>query len=119
MAKKARNRRVDYCVYLVVRFVVALVQMVPPRIAYAVADFLAWLVYKLVRSRREVALENVRAAFPELANDPAGADRLVRKMYRHFLRAAVELMLLPRKLHISKWRKHLVLAHGSLTLPPL
>jgi len=106
-------------VYLVVRFVVALVQMVPPRIAYAVADFLAWLVYKLVRSRREVALENVRAAFPELANDPADADRLVRKMYRHFLRATVELMLLPRKLHISNWRKHLVLAHGSLTLPPL
>ncbi|MCI0700863.1 MAG: lysophospholipid acyltransferase family protein [Planctomycetia bacterium] len=119
MARKARNRTVDYSVYLVVRFIVAVVQMVPPQIAYAVADFLAWLVYKLVRSRREVALENVRAAFPELANEPARADRLVRKMYQHFLRATIELILLPRKLHVTNWRKYLVLEHGSLTLPPL
>jgi KDO2-lipid IV(A) lauroyltransferase len=119
MAKKPRNRTADYATYLAVRVLVALVQMVSPRTAYAVAEFLAWLVYTLVKSRRRIALDNVRAAFPELAANPDAADRLVRAMYRHFLRAAIELLLLPRKLHITNWRKHLVLPQGTRTLPPL
>ena len=119
MAKKPRNRTADYATYLAIRVLVAVVQMVSPRIAYAVADFLAWLMYKLVKSRRQIALENLRAAFPELTANPAGADRLVRRMYRHFLRATIELLLLPRKLHIANWRKHLVLPQGAQTLPPL
>lgn len=119
MAKKPRNRTVDYATYLVVRSIVAVVQMVPPRVAYAVADFLAWLAYTLVKSRRRIALENVQAAFPELAADPVAADQLVRGMFRHFLRVVVELLLLPRKLHVTNWRKHLVLPQGNQTLPPM
>jgi Kdo2-lipid IVA lauroyltransferase/acyltransferase len=119
MAKKVRNRTADYATFLAIRALVAVVQMVSPRAAYAVADALAWLVYKLVKSRRRIALENLQAAFPELTADPAGADRLVRGMYRHFLRAVIELLLLPRKLHVTNWRKHLVLEHGAQTLPVL
>lgn len=119
MAKKARNRAADYAVYLVVRLLVAVVQMAPPRWAYGVANGLAWLVYTLVKSRRRIALENVRAALPELAADPHAADRLVRAMYRHLATTVVELMLVPRKLHVNNWRKHLVLAHGDRTLPHL
>lgn len=109
MAKKPRNRAADYAVYLFVRLVAAIVQMMSPRVAYAVADFIAWAIYKLIKQRRLVALENVRAAFPELAADSAAADRLVRAMYRHFLRAVVELGLLPRKLQLTNWRKHLAI----------
>jgi KDO2-lipid IV(A) lauroyltransferase len=117
MARKPRNRTVDYLTYLAVRGLVAAVQMLTPHIAYALADGLAWLIYTLVKSRRRIALENLRAAFPEL--DPAAADRLVRAMYRHFLRGAIELLLLPRKLHVANWRKYLVLPQGGQTLPPL
>lgn len=119
MAKKPRNRTADYATYLAVRALVAVVQMAPPRAAYAVADFLAWLAYTLAKGRRRVALENVRTAFPELATDPAAADRLVRGMFRHLLRVVIELLLLPRKLHAETWRKYLVLPQGALTLPPL
>src|SRR6266545_183170 len=119
MAKKPRNRTADYATYLAVRMLVAVVQMVSPRIAYAVADFLAWLTYTLVKSRRRVALENVQAAFPELAANPDAADRLVRAMFRHLLRVVVELLLLPRKLHVGNWRKHLILPQGAQTLPSL
>lgn len=118
VAKNSRNRTLDYAVYLVVRLFVAVVQMVSPRTAYALADALAWLVYKLAKGRRRVALENVRAAFPELATDPA-ADRLVRGMFRHFLRSAIELILLPRKLHAMNWRKHLALPQREQILRPL
>ena len=119
MAKKPRNRTADYTTYLAVRALVAVVQMASPRAAYAVADFLAWLAYTLAKGRRRVALENVRTAFPELATDPAAADRLVRGMFRHLLRVVIELLLLPRKLHAETWRKYLVLPQGAQTLPPL
>jgi KDO2-lipid IV(A) lauroyltransferase len=119
MARKPRNRTLDFAAYLAVRLLVAALQMLSPRIAYAVADASAWLVYKLVRSRRRVALENVCASFPQLAGDPAAADRLVRAMYRHFMRVVAELVYLPRKLHATNWRKHLTLAPGAGALPPL
>ncbi len=119
MATKARNRTADYATYLAVRALVGVVQMVSPRVAYAVADFLAWAVYALVKSRRRIALENVRAAFPELGADPGAADRLVRAMYRHLCRTLVELILLPRKLGLTNWRKRLVLSDGARTLPVL
>lgn len=119
MARKPRNRTLDFAAYLALRLLVAALQMLSPRVAYAAADGVAWLVYKLVKSRRRVALENVCASFPGLATDPAAADRLVRAMYRHFLRVVVELVYLPRKLHVGNWRKHLTLAPGAEALPPL
>lgn len=119
MARKTNPRIVDFSVYILVRMIVALVQMVSPRIAYAIADFFAWGAYTFVKSRRRVALENVQIAFPHLVSDPRAADRLVRDMFRHFLRVTVELILLPRKLQVSNWRKHLVLQDGLQALPPL
>ena len=101
---KPRNRTADLAAYLVVRAVVCVVQTVSPRVAFLLADGIAWLVYRFVPSRRRVALENLVAAYPELAHDPARADRLVRAMYRHFLRAVVEGLLMPRKFHVANWR---------------
>ncbi len=119
MAKKARRRAVDFAVYLVLRGVVAVVQMLPPRAAYALADSFGWALHRFVKRRREIALANVQAAFPEVAKDPRATDQLVRGMFRHFCRAIAELILLPRKLHVTNWRKYLVLDHGAVTLPPL
>lgn len=115
MAKKARNRVADYAAYLAVRFVVCVLQMVSPRIAYALGDALARLAHALVKGRRRIALENVRAAFPELPDSEV--ERLVREMFRHFARSLVELTFLPRKLHIINWRKHIALE--SVAVPTL
>jgi len=104
---KPRNNTADLAAFLVVRAVVCVIQMVPPRVAFRLADGIAWLVYRFVPSRRRVALENLVAAYPDLAADPARADRLVRDMYRHFLRAVVESLLMPRKLHVANWRAFL------------
>jgi KDO2-lipid IV(A) lauroyltransferase len=117
MAKKPRNRTLDFAAYLAVRLLVAALQMLPPRAAFAFADGVALLLFKLLKGRRRVAVENVCASFPELAADPAKADRLVRAMYRHFMRMSVELVLLPRKLHVSNWRKYLTMAHATSAMP--
>jgi Kdo2-lipid IVA lauroyltransferase/acyltransferase len=119
MAKKPRNRTTDYATYLAVRALVAALQTVTPRVAYAIADAFAWLVYTFVKSRRRVALENVRAAFPELVADPGAADRIVRGMFRHLMIVVVELLWLPRKLHIGNWRKHLAVPAGDRMIPPM
>jgi Kdo2-lipid IVA lauroyltransferase/acyltransferase len=107
---KPRNRTADLAAFLVVRAVVCVIQMVPPRVAFRLADGIAWLVYRFVGSRRRVALENIVAAYPDLAADPARADRIVRDMYRHFLRCVVEALLMPRKLHVVNWRAFLDLS---------
>lgn len=117
MAKKPRNPARDYVVYLIVRLFVAVIQMLSPRITYAVADGSAWLIYKIFKSRRRIAMENIQASFPELAANPAAADQRVRDMYRHFMRVIAELLWLPRKLHPGNWRKYFVVPHGIASLP--
>jgi KDO2-lipid IV(A) lauroyltransferase len=111
---KTRNRATDFAVYLVVRMVVCVIQAVPPAVAFWLADCIAWLLYRCVPSRRRIAIENLIAAFPELANNPGRTERLVHAMYQHFVRAVFEGLLLPRKLHVTNWRAFIDLyaAHG-------
>lgn len=106
---KARSRIADLATYTLIRAVVCMVQSVSPRIAFRVADGIAWLLYRYVPSRRRVALENLTAAYPELQADPARAHKLVQAMYRHFIRAAIEALILARKLHVRNWRSFAVL----------
>jgi KDO2-lipid IV(A) lauroyltransferase len=106
---RTRNRALDFAVYLVIRAVVCVIQTVPPAAAFWLADRIAGLFVRFVPSRRKVALENLMAAFPELAGEPARAERLVLGMYSHFVRAVVEALLLGRKLHIVNWRSFLTL----------
>ncbi|MBY0514454.1 MAG: lysophospholipid acyltransferase family protein [Gemmataceae bacterium] len=106
MARKRRRPAADLAVYLAVRLVVCVVQMLSVRVACRVAEFLARVVYRVDRRHRAVAADNLRHAFPELAADPARLDRLVRRTYRHFLLVAVEMMLAPRKVTAASWRRH-------------
>ena len=110
---KPRRPAADYAVYLAVRLVVCVVQAVPIAWAFAVAELLGRLAYRVDRRHRRVAEENLRAAFPELAADPAAVDRLVRGCYRHFAAVAVEMVLLPRKLYVENWRARAGLVRGD------
>lgn len=104
MARKTRRPAVDFAVYVAVRFAVAVVHALTPRLALALADAVGWLAHRVDKRHRAVAAENVRHAFPGLA--PAAVDRMVRQTYRHFARVAVEMVLLPRKLHVTSWRRY-------------
>jgi KDO2-lipid IV(A) lauroyltransferase len=115
MAKK-RSPTLDAVVYLVIRGIVCLVHAVPPVVSFWLADGIAYLLYRYVPSRRRVALENLIASFPELREDAGRADALVRGMYRHFIRAVFESLLLTRKLHLPTWRSFIDL-YSSGTMP--
>lgn len=101
---KTRNRTADFAVYVAVRSAVCVAQAVPTRWAFAFADLLAAAAYHLNKRHRKVAFDNIRHAFPDL--NPAGIARLVRGCYRHFATVAVEMLLLPRKLHVINWRDY-------------
>lgn len=94
---KPRSAVLDYLVYLAIRVVVALIQALPPAVAWDLAAALAWLAYRADRRHRLVATDNLRRAFPRIS-EPA-IDRLVRAVYRHFCTMVAEMVLMPRKFH--------------------
>jgi KDO2-lipid IV(A) lauroyltransferase len=108
MSEKVRSRAGDIAVYLVVRTVVCLLQMLTWRAAEGFAAGLGWLAYHLDRRHRLVALDNLRHAFPGQYTE-AELDSLVRATYRHFARLLVEMVLTPRKLHLQNWKRHVLL----------
>jgi KDO2-lipid IV(A) lauroyltransferase len=109
---KQRSRSLDYLVYLIVRFVVAVLQALPFGAALRFADGLAWLAYRINKRHRKVADENLRHAFGDQYSD-AERDRLVRAVYRHFCRVVIEMMHLPRLMHGNTFKRHLSMGGGA------
>jgi len=107
---KERSKLTDYAVYLVVRVVICVIQMLSYRAACNVARLMAWLVYHLDKRHRRVADDNLRHAFPDF--DAARRDRLVRAVLLHFCTLLIEIIHVPRKLHATNWRSYLDLAGG-------
>jgi KDO2-lipid IV(A) lauroyltransferase len=106
--KKSRRPWADYLVYLAVRLVVALAQMLTIEQSYALADFLARVIYHLDARHRRVGHENLARAFGgRLTEDQR--DRIIRGVYTHFCRMLMEILHTPRKIHLTNWRDRIEL----------
>jgi KDO2-lipid IV(A) lauroyltransferase len=108
MPEKKRSRTADYLVYLAVRILVCLIQALPFDVGCQFARLLAWLVYKIDKRHRLVATENLQKSFPGQHTD-AEIDRIVRDVYVHFCTILVEIMHLPRRLHLHNYKQSVVL----------
>ena len=113
---KERSRVVDFAVYLAVRLLVCVLQLLPLSACRHLADGLAWLAYRLDRRHRRVALDNLRHAFPDPYSE-AERERLVRRVYRHFCRVLVEIVHLPRILHAQNLKLAQPRFGGKLRIP--
>src|SRR5437763_5003936 len=102
---RPRSLLADYLVYLVVRLLVAAIQLLPYATACQVAASLAWLAYHVDRRHRLVAIENLRHAFPGRYTE-AELDALVRAVYRHFCTLVVDIIQVPRTLRAGNWRRY-------------
>jgi KDO2-lipid IV(A) lauroyltransferase len=102
---RPRSLVVDYLVYLLVRVLVAVIQLLPYRTACEFAAGLAWLAYHIDKRHRLVAVENLRQSFPGRYSE-AELDALVRAVYRHFCTLIIDIIQLPRKLQPGNWRRH-------------
>jgi Kdo2-lipid IVA lauroyltransferase/acyltransferase len=108
---KPRSAFSQYCVYLVVRAVVALIQALPFAWCDAIANGLAWLLYKVDRRHRDVARDNLRHAFGEGLSGPR-LEWTIKQVYRHFARMLLEILHAPRRLRTHNWRRHIELVGG-------
>ena len=103
--KKVRRPALEYLTYLAVRGLVALAQMLTIEQAYALAGFLAWVLYRVDVRHRRVGVENLEVAFGDRYT-PEERDRIVREVFRHFCCMAMELMHTPRRMHLTNYRDH-------------
>jgi KDO2-lipid IV(A) lauroyltransferase len=108
---RPRSPAVDYAVYLAVRWFVCVIQGVSLETAVAWSRALAWLVERLDRRHRLAALENLRHAFGDRYSDSQRA-RMVSAVYRHFCLLLIEIIHLPRRLHLRNWRSYVELKNG-------
>jgi KDO2-lipid IV(A) lauroyltransferase len=104
MSEKKRPWMVDYAIYLAVRVLVCVVQAMPIDVACSFARFLGWIAYKVDKRHRLVAIENLQHAFPGQYSD-SEVDRIVRRVYEHFCTMLIEIVFLPRKLHLHNYKR--------------
>ena len=106
MAKKPRNPLTDFVVYAIVRVVVCVLQALPLTVALRCGGLLGMLAYRIDKRHREVARDNLRHALPDRCADPVECDRIVRACFRHFCTMAIEIVWLPRRMHLHNWRRY-------------
>ena len=109
---KSRSWLTDYLVYVVVRLFVCLIQALGPATGRQFAAGLAWLAYRVNRRHREVARDNLRQAYPGQFTE-AELDALVRAVYRHFCTLLIEIILIPRLLRVTNWRRYIRMLPGN------
>lgn len=116
--RKARSKVADYAVFLVIRVVVAFLQALSFEKGCGIARLLAWVVYKLDKRHRNVALENIEHAFPGKYTDEQ-RHAIVLNVYTHFLTMLIEIVHMPRRLHIYNWRRYAELVNGGVMVDAL
>jgi KDO2-lipid IV(A) lauroyltransferase len=103
--RKVRRPWLDYLVYLAVRLIVAFAQSLTIDQSYALARFIAWIAYTADKRHRLVGLENLQLAFGDEFTE-AERNEIVRSVYLHFCMMVMEMLHLPRKVHLTNWRKY-------------
>ncbi len=118
MSAKKRSPIVDFLVYAIVRVLVCALQAMSFEAACGFAECLAWLAHRVDKRHRQVARENLEKAFPGVYSS-SQIDVLVRGIYSHFCRVLIEILFIPRKLHLSNWRKLIELHDSPLVVDSL
>lgn len=103
---KPRNRALDLIVYFLVRTLRWFMETLPADWAAALVQTLSRLAYRVDRRHREIALDNLRRAFPGCYSE-FQLQQLVREVYEHFGLFILELALMARKLNRRNWQRHL------------
>ena len=81
----------DYLVYLIFRVIVAFLQVLPEKAAYAFGRGLLFLV-RIFRVRVNIVRKNLQICFPELSNHER--ERILKKHYRYLGEMLVETVRL-------------------------
>lgn len=92
-----------FCVYLVVRVLIAIVGAIPLAISERIAWVLAWLFTHVIRIRYRVADENLRHSFPELT--PSERRAVIFRMWHHLFLLILEIVHTSKTVKEENWRQ--------------
>jgi Kdo2-lipid IVA lauroyltransferase/acyltransferase len=95
----------DYLVYLIVRVAVCVLQALPVETARRLGRRIGSAAFRFDRRHRNVARENLDAAFPGQLSERQ-ITRLTQRVFQHFGVMFAELLVLPRVFHLHQWRRH-------------
>lgn len=112
--KRLRIGLVDYCVYLFVRCLISLIQVMPEAKAAAMCRLGAWLFVGPLPVRSRTLKENLLRVFPDAS--PGQRRQVARAMWYHLLLMVCEIAWAPRRLHRSNWRQHVHCPNPSMFL---
>lgn len=86
---------VQYCAYLITRAACAVINLIPYGIARRLAACIGGLMYYIVPSRRNIALENLRHALSD-TYDERQVRSIAKKSFRNLGMLAVEFIRIPQ-----------------------
>jgi Kdo2-lipid IVA lauroyltransferase/acyltransferase len=99
-----KQQVLDYAVYLLVRFLICIVQAVRMETCVWFARQMRWLCYDALKIRRDVIDENLSFAFP--TKSAAERAEIGRDMWEHLILMICEVAQAPRKVHETNWRQY-------------
>lgn len=89
------GRFLDYALFLLVRFLEEVVNLLPDKMAFSFGRFVGRLIYLIVPDRRDAAIENLTIAFGR-EKSAAWIRRTALKSFEHVGQLAVEFMCIRR-----------------------
>lgn len=101
----------DYLVYILVRLIVAVLQMLPLERARGFARGMAWVCGDVLKVREKLLRDNLTHAFPERSK--AEIRRIIRGMWQHLFTMLVEAAFAQRKIHLNNWKRYVQLENET------
>ncbi|MDL2261895.1 lysophospholipid acyltransferase family protein [Bacteroidales bacterium OttesenSCG-928-I21] len=74
--------------YIGFRFVVVLFYIIPYKLLYIISDFFYFIIFKVLKYRRNVVFDNLRRSFPKKTEDEI--ITLTKKFYKHLADISLE-----------------------------
>ncbi len=85
----------QFLIYVFIRTLVAVLEMLPDGLALRAGKFVGRLFYLLDAKHRNIGVKNLQRA-EGMPKDPAEIHRLIRRVYEHFGVSLAEILLIPR-----------------------
>lgn len=85
----------QFLIYVLVRTLVAVLEMLPDDLSLRAGKFMGRFVYLVDAKHRNIGVKNLQRA-EGMPKDPAEIQRLLRRVYEHFGVSLAEILLIPR-----------------------
>jgi KDO2-lipid IV(A) lauroyltransferase len=108
---KARSKTLDFAAFIALKTVACSLLMLPMEWSVGLVRWLSAIAFRLDRRHRDVALDNLRHAFPGRYSERQ-LNQLVREVYEHFGVLLLEMLMIPRKLRAKCLPRFLEVPEG-------